>query len=43
MEIIEYEDSFFDEVLALDGVKKVYEDIDSQTSGLGTTLTEVLQ
>ena len=43
MEIIEYDDAFFDEVLALEGVQKVYEDIDAQTNGLGTTLTEVLQ
>ena len=42
MTIIEYEPSFYDEVLALDGVKKVYEDIDTQTNGLATLLTNAL-
>ena len=42
MTIIEYEPSFYDEVLALDGVKKVYEDIDGQTNGLATLLTTAL-
>lgn len=42
MTIIEYDDSFFDEILALDGVQKLYEDIDTQVNGLGTTLLESL-
>lgn len=42
MTIIEYDDSFFDEILALDDVKKLYEDIDEQVNGLGTTLLESL-
>ena len=42
MEIIEYDDSFFDEVLALDSVKAVYTSIDSATNGLATLLTGAL-
>ena len=42
MEIIEYDDAFFDEVLALDGVQQVYTDIDGQTNGLATLLTTAL-
>lgn len=43
MKIIEYDNAFFDEILALDTVKKLYEDIDSQCGGLGTTLQEALE
>jgi TRAP-type C4-dicarboxylate transport system substrate-binding protein len=43
MTIIEYDDSFFDEILALDSVKALYEDIDEQVNGLGTTLQESLE
>jgi tripartite ATP-independent transporter DctP family solute receptor len=42
MELIEYDDSFYDEVLALDTVQALYADIDSQVGGLGTTLQEEL-
>lgn len=42
MTVIEYENSFFDEILALDSVKKLYEDIDGQVNGLGTSLQEAL-
>ncbi len=43
MSIITYEDSFFDEVLALDGVKSLYSDINEQVGGLGDTLTSSLE
>ena len=42
MTIIEYDDSFYDEVLALDGVKALYENIDTQVNGLGTILQDSL-
>lgn len=42
MTIIEYDDSFFDEVLALDSVKALYSDIDTQVNGLGTILQDSL-
>ena len=42
MTIISYEPSFYEEVLALDGVKAVYSSIDEQTNGLGTLLTTAL-
>ena len=42
MTMIEYPDSFYDEVLALDGVKALYADIDGKVGGLGTTLQEEL-
>lgn len=42
MTLIEYEDAFFEEVLNLDTVKKLYSDIDSQIGGLGTTLQDSL-
>lgn len=42
MEVIEYDQSFFDEVLALDGVKQLYSDISSQTNGLSDTLISEL-
>ena len=43
MKIIYYEDDFFDEVLALDSVKQLYQDIDQSVDGLGTILQESLQ
>lgn len=42
MEMVEYEDSFYDEVLNLDGVKALYSDIDTAVGGLGTILQEEL-
>ncbi len=42
MEIIEYPKSFFDEVLAQDGVKALYKKIDEETHGLGTILIKEL-
>lgn len=43
MTLIEYEDAFFEEVLNLDTVKKLYADIDTQVGGLGTTLQDSLE
>lgn len=42
MTIIEYPDSFYDEILNLDGVKAVYSKIDSDTNGLASLLTGAL-
>lgn len=43
MQLIEYGESFYDEVLNLDGVKALYDEINStQVNGLGTLLTESL-
>lgn len=43
MTLIEYDDSFRENILALDGVKKLYDEIDkNQTHGLGTLLMEEL-
>lgn len=42
MTIIEYDNAFFDEVLALEDVQALYADIDGQVNGLGTTLQEEL-
>jgi tripartite ATP-independent transporter DctP family solute receptor len=42
MTMTEYDSSFYDEVLALDGVKQLYSDIDSQVNGLGTILQDEL-
>ena len=42
MTIITYDDSFTDEVLALDGVKALYASIDESIGGLGTTLQNAL-
>ena len=42
MEIIEYPASFYDEVLALDSVQKVYSDIDGATNGLANLLMGAL-
>lgn len=38
MTIIEYDNAFFDSILALDSVQKVYTDINAATSGLGDKL-----
>ena len=43
MEIISYDDSFYDDILALDTVKALYASIDDQTGGLGSILQEELQ
>ena len=43
MTLIEYDDTFFDQVLALDAVQALYTDIDAQVNGLGTTLQEALE
>lgn len=43
MKLIEYNNDFFDEILNLDTVKKLYAHIDSQVNGLGTTLQESLE
>ena len=40
--IVEYPDSFFDEVLGMDSVQKVYSDIDAATNGLASLLTDAL-
>ena len=42
MEIIEYPASFFDEVLGMASVQKVYSDIDAATNGLASLLTGAL-
>lgn len=41
--LIEYPAEFYDEILALDGVKQLYADIDAQIGGLGTTLQAALE
>lgn len=43
MTIIEYEASFFDEILALESVQTLMTDIDASVNGLGTTLQEALE
>jgi TRAP-type C4-dicarboxylate transport system substrate-binding protein len=43
MTITEYDDSFYDQVLALDGVKDLYKQIDESVNGLGTTLQNELE
>ncbi len=43
MTLIDYEDAFYDEILALDGVKELYSKIDGEVGGLGTTLQEELE
>jgi len=43
MTIIQYDNSFFDEVLNLQGVKDLYAKIDKDVNGLGTTLMESLK
>ena len=42
MTIIEYDAAFYDEILALDGVKALYEKIDGEIGGLGTILQDAL-
>ena len=43
MTLIEYDDGFYSEILALDGVQALYEEIDqNQVNGLGTLLQEAL-
>lgn len=42
MEMVEYDPSFYDEVLNLDGVKALYKDIDTQVNGLGSLLQQEL-
>lgn len=43
MTLISYDDAFYDSILALDGVKALYDDIDkNQVNGLGTSLVEEL-
>lgn len=42
MEVIEYDDSFYEEVLALDSVQALYDDISGQTDGLSDTLVAEL-
>ena len=43
MTMIEYDDAFFDEILALEGVQKVYTDITAATNGLATLLMDSLK
>ena len=42
MTIVEYPDSFFDEVLGMDSVQKVYSGNDAATNGLDSLLTDAL-
>ena len=42
MEIIEYDKSFFDDVLAIQGVRDLYRKIDNDTHGLGSILEKSL-
>lgn len=43
MTIINYDNDFFDEVLALDAVQQLNADIDTQVNGLGTVLLDSLE
>jgi len=43
MTLIEYDDSFFDSILALPGVQELYKDIDGKTEGLATALADALE
>lgn len=43
MQEIVYDDSFYEEVLNLDGVKKIYSDISAQTNGLSDQMVEALE
>lgn len=43
MEEISYDDSFFDEVMALDGVQDLYADIDDQSNGASSKMLELLE
>ena len=42
MTLIEYDNAFFEEVLAVQGVQDLYTEIDTATNGLATTLQEEL-
>lgn len=42
MEMIEYDNSFFQEILAMDSVRELYERIDRDVNGLGSTLQTAL-
>lgn len=42
MTVIEYPTTFFDEVLAIDAVKELYQKIDGETNGLGSVLQKEL-
>ena len=42
MTLIEYDNSFFSDVLAIQGVKDLYKRIDSATNGLASTLEKSL-
>lgn len=43
MTIIEYDNAFFDEILALESVQTLMADIDASVNGLGTSLQEALE
>ncbi len=43
LEIIDYDEAFFNELLSLDSVKAVYSDINGQTNNLGTILIDTLE
>ena len=43
MTVVTYEPSFYDEILALDGVQALYAQIDNDTNGLGTKLQAALE
>lgn len=43
MTLIEYDDAFYDEILAMDSVKALYSQIDTEINGLGTTLQQALE
>lgn len=43
MTVTEYDAKFYDEILNLDTVKKLYSDIDGQVGGLATTLQDSLE
>lgn len=42
MEMIEYDNEFFQEILAMDSVKALYEKINNDVNGLGSTLQDAL-
>ena len=42
MTVIEYNDTFYDSILAFDGVKALYEKINGEVNGLGDLLAEEL-
>ena len=43
MTLVEYEDSFYEEILALPGVQRLYEQIDSSVGGLANLLQQELE